>query len=48
VTLQLGAFQLTERHRTRAGRLPGLERVAIAELLGAGRWTELDPLVRNA
>ena len=47
-TLMLGAFQLAERHRSLAGRRPGLERAAITELFGAGRWSELDPLMRDA
>ena len=46
--LRLGAFQLAGRHRSLAGRLAELERAAIAELFGAGRWSELDPLVRGA
>jgi DNA-binding CsgD family transcriptional regulator len=47
-TLMLGAFQLAGRHRSLAGRRPGLERAAITELFGAGRWSELDPLMRGA
>jgi DNA-binding CsgD family transcriptional regulator len=47
-TLHLGAFQLAQRHRSLAGRRAGLERAAIEDLFGAGRWSELDPLLRSA
>jgi DNA-binding CsgD family transcriptional regulator len=47
-TLYLGAFQLVRRHRSLAGRRAGLEDQAIEELFRADRWSELEPLVRDA
>jgi DNA-binding CsgD family transcriptional regulator len=47
-TLHLAALQLAGRHASLAARRARLERVAIRELFLAGRWTELDPLVRRA
>ena len=47
-TLHLGALQLARRHRSLAGRRAGLEDQAIEELFRADRWSELDPLVRDA
>src|SRR6516225_556326 len=47
-TLHLGALQLARRHRLLAGRRAVLEEQAIEELFQVGRWSELDPLVRDA
>jgi len=47
-TLQLGAFQLAQRHRSLAKRHADLERAAIWDLFTTGRWSELDPLLRDA
>jgi DNA-binding CsgD family transcriptional regulator len=47
-TLRLGAFQLTCRHQSLAGRRARLEDAAIRDLFRAGRWSELQPLVRSA
>jgi DNA-binding CsgD family transcriptional regulator len=47
-TLQLGAFQLAQRHRSLAKRHADLERTAIQDLFATGRWSELDPLLRSA
>jgi DNA-binding CsgD family transcriptional regulator len=47
-TLQVSAFQLAGRHQALAGRRADLERVAIGDLFSAGRWSELDPLIRHA
>jgi DNA-binding CsgD family transcriptional regulator len=47
-TLHLGALQLAGRHASLASRRAGLQAAAIRELFLAGRWTELDPLVRDA
>jgi DNA-binding CsgD family transcriptional regulator/tetratricopeptide (TPR) repeat protein len=47
-TLQLAAVQLAGRHASLAPRRAGLQEVAIRELFLGGRWTELDPLVRDA
>jgi DNA-binding CsgD family transcriptional regulator len=47
-TLRLGAFQLTSRHLSLAGRRARLEDAAIRDLFRAGRWSELQPLVRSA
>jgi DNA-binding CsgD family transcriptional regulator len=47
-TLYLSALQLARRHRSLAGRRAGLEDQAIMELLMADRWSELEPLVRDA
>jgi DNA-binding CsgD family transcriptional regulator len=47
-TLQLGAFQLAKRHRSLAKRHADLERAAIWDLFTTGRWSELDPLLRDA
>ena len=47
-TLHLAALQLAGRHAPLAPRRAGLQEVAIRELFLAGRWTELDPLVRDA
>jgi DNA-binding CsgD family transcriptional regulator len=46
-TLHLGAFQLACRHRSLGGRPAALEEQAIQDLYEAGRWSELDPLVRD-
>src|SRR5499427_1280945 len=47
-TLHLGALQLALRHSSLAGQRASLEEGAIRDLFRAGRWSELDPLVRNA
>jgi DNA-binding CsgD family transcriptional regulator len=47
-TLQLAALQLAGRHASLAARRAGLQQAAIRGLFLAGRWTELDPLVRRA
>jgi len=47
-TLRLGAFQLAGRHGSLAGQRARLEEAATRGLFGAGRWSELDPLVRGA
>jgi DNA-binding CsgD family transcriptional regulator len=47
-TLHLAALQLAGRHSSLAPRRARLERAAVRELFLAGRWTELDPLVRRA
>jgi DNA-binding CsgD family transcriptional regulator len=47
-TLHLAALQLVGRHASLAPRRAGLQEAAILTLFLAGRWTELDPLVRNA
>jgi DNA-binding CsgD family transcriptional regulator len=47
-TLHLGALQLARRHRLLAGRRTDLEEQAIEELFQVGRWSELDPLIRDA
>jgi DNA-binding CsgD family transcriptional regulator len=47
-TLHLAALQLAGRQASLAPRRAGLREVAIRELFLAGRWTELDPLVRDA
>jgi DNA-binding CsgD family transcriptional regulator len=47
-TLQVGAFQLAQRHRSLAKRHADLERAAILDLFATGRWSELDPLLRAA
>lgn len=47
-TLHLAALQLAGRHASLAPRRGGLQEVAIRELFLAGRWTELDPLIRDA
>ncbi|HEV8647901.1 MAG TPA: AAA family ATPase [Actinomycetes bacterium] len=47
-TLHLAALQLARRHASLVPRRAGLEEAAIRELFLAGRWTELDPLVRDA
>ena len=47
-TLRLGAFQLAGRHGSLAGQRARLEEAATRGLIGAGRWSELDPLVRGA
>jgi len=47
-TLHLGAFQLACRHSSLAGRQTRLEEETIRDLFRAGRWSELDPLVRSA
>lgn len=47
-TLQIGAFELAQRHRSLAGRLADLERTVIGDLFATGRWTELDPLLSAA
>jgi DNA-binding CsgD family transcriptional regulator len=47
-TLHLAALQLAGRHASPAPRRARLQAAAIRELFLAGRWTELDPLVRQA
>jgi DNA-binding CsgD family transcriptional regulator len=47
-TLHLGALQLARRHRSLADRRADLEDQAIEELFQADRWSELEPLVRDA
>jgi DNA-binding CsgD family transcriptional regulator len=47
-TLQLAALQLAGRQASLAPRRAGLREAAIRALFLAGRWTELDPLVRDA
>jgi len=47
-TLHLGALQLARRHDSLAGQRAGLEDQAIEELLMADRWSELEPLLRDA
>jgi DNA-binding CsgD family transcriptional regulator len=47
-TLHLAALHLADRQGSLAPRRAGLQEVAIRELFLAGRWTELDPLVREA
>ena len=47
-TLHLAALQLAGRQASLAPRRAGLQAVATRELFLAGRWTELDPLVRDA
>ncbi len=46
-TLRLGAFQLAGRHRSLTGERARLEEQAIEELYQVGRFSELDPLVRD-
>ena len=46
-TLHVGALQLARRHRSLARERAGLEEQAIEELFQLGRWSELDPLVRD-
>jgi predicted ATPase/DNA-binding CsgD family transcriptional regulator len=47
-TLQLAALQLAGRQASLAPRRAGLQEAAIRTLFLAGRWIELDPLVRDA
>jgi DNA-binding CsgD family transcriptional regulator len=47
-TLRLSSFQLAGRHRSLAGQRARLEEAATRGLFGAGRWSELDPLIRGA
>jgi DNA-binding CsgD family transcriptional regulator len=47
-TLHLAALQLAGRQTSLAPRRVGLQAAAIRELFLAGRWTELDPLIRDA
>ncbi len=47
-TLQLAALQLAGRQASLAPRRAGPQEAAIRALFLAGRWTELDPLVRDA
>jgi DNA-binding CsgD family transcriptional regulator len=47
-TLHLAALQLAGRQASLAPRRAGLQEAAIRGLFLAGRWTELDPLVRDA
>jgi DNA-binding CsgD family transcriptional regulator len=47
-TLHLGALHLARRHRSLADRRADLEDQAIEELFRADRWSELEPLVRDA
>ncbi len=47
-TLQLAALQLAGRQGSLAPGRAGLQEAAIRALFLAGRWTELDPLVRDA
>jgi DNA-binding CsgD family transcriptional regulator/tetratricopeptide (TPR) repeat protein len=47
-TLWLSALRLARRHESLAGRRRRLEMAAIRDLALTGRWSELDPLVRDA
>ena len=47
-TLRLAALQLARRHSSLAGQRTRLEEEEIRDLFRAGRWSELDPLVRSA
>src|SRR6516165_2544486 len=47
-TLRLSSFQLAGRHRSLAGQRARLEEAATRGLFGAGRWSELVPLIRGA
>ena len=47
-TLYLAALGLARRRDQLAARLAGLERQAIGALFTARRWSELDPLIRDA
>ena len=47
-TLYLAALGLARRHDQLAPRLAGLEQRAIQAAFAARRWSELDPLIRNA
>jgi len=47
-TLYLAALGLARRHGQLAPRRSGLERQAIRALFTARRWSELDPLIRDA
>jgi DNA-binding CsgD family transcriptional regulator len=47
-TLYLAALGLARRHDQLAPRLDGLEQQAIQALSAARRWSELDPLIRDA
>jgi len=47
-TLCLAALGLARRHERLASRRPGLEQQAIWAVFRARRWSELDPLIRDA
>jgi DNA-binding CsgD family transcriptional regulator len=47
-TLHLGALELANRHRTLAGQRARLQGAAIRDLFLASRWSDLDPLIRQA
>ena len=47
-TLCLAALGLARRHDQLAPRVAGLEQQAIRALFAARRWSELDPLIRDA
>jgi DNA-binding CsgD family transcriptional regulator len=47
-TLRLAAFRLARSHEVLRSRWAGLEQDAIEFLFLARRWTELDPLIRDA
>src|SRR5215469_1601607 len=47
-TLHLGAHQLAMRHESLAAKRELTLRMAIGDLFGAGRWSELDPLLKEA
>jgi DNA-binding CsgD family transcriptional regulator/tetratricopeptide (TPR) repeat protein len=47
-TLHLAALKLAGRQPSLVPRRAGVQELAIRELFLAGRWTELDPLIRDA
>src|SRR5215472_167247 len=47
-TLHLGAHQLATRHESLAAKRELTLRMAIGDLFAAGRWSELDPLLKEA
>jgi DNA-binding CsgD family transcriptional regulator len=47
-TLHLAALELAGRQPSLVPRRAGVQELAIRELFLAGRWTELDPLIRDA
>lgn len=47
-SLDLAALALAGRHDALADRIVDLARTAIGDLFRAGRWTDLDPLAREA
>lgn len=47
-SLGLAALATARRHKVLLGRERGLTKSVIADLFRAGRWSELDPLVRQA